>query len=225
MAIASSLPAIAAAACVVFLNVTTRRAGLQRLGLSPAQFGPGLRTGLIGSAIMIPLVFLVAILTEFLWQLFHYDHPKEHDLLRLMGESPSTLVTTVLILSAIVIAPLWEEILFRGHLQTLITYALARLLSDPRQRGFDVVSPVTAQALDHATAPASDPAPWIRWVSITLTSLAFAVVHPAWTIPPIFFLSLCLGYAYERTGNLWTVMFMHAGFNTTSTLIYLLLVR
>ena len=52
--------------------------------------------------------------------------------------------------------------------------------------------------------------------------IAFSVVHEAWTIPPIFFLSLCLGYAYERTGNLWTVMFMHAAFNTTSTLIYLL---
>jgi membrane protease YdiL (CAAX protease family) len=38
-------------------------------------------------------------------------------------------------------------------------------------------------------------------------------------------LSLCLGYAYERTGNLWAVMTMHAMFNTTSTVLYLAVLR
>ena len=44
-------------------------------------------------------------------------------------------------------------------------------------------------------------------------SILFALVHPLPTFPPIFFLSLCLGYVYERTGNLWASIFIHAIFN------------
>ena len=40
-------------------------------------------------------------------------------------------------------------------------------------------------------------------------------------MPPIFLLALCLGYAYERTGNLWTTITMHALFNTTCTLLFI----
>ena len=44
---------------------------------------------------------------------------------------------------------------------------------------------------------------------------------PPWMAPLIFVLSLCLGYAYERTGNLWVSIIIHAAFNTTSTVIFL----
>jgi hypothetical protein len=65
------------------------------------------------------------------------------------------------------------------------------------------------------------PPAWATWAAILVTSVIFAVVHPAWTAPAIFLLSLCLGYAYERTGNLWVPILIHAAFNTTSTLLYL----
>ena len=54
-----------------------------------------------------------------------------------------------------------------------------------------------------------------------VTSVLFAVVHPMWTAPVIFLLSLCLGYVYERTGNLWATIVIHAMFNTASTLLFL----
>ena len=38
---------------------------------------------------------------------------------------------------------------------------------------------------------------------------------------PIFVLSLCLGYAYERTRNLWVPIFMHAAFNASSVVMFL----
>ena len=60
-----------------------------------------------------------------------------------------------------------------------------------------------------------------RWAGIVIASLLFAAVHAGWMAPPIFVLSLCVGYAYERTGNLWTAIVMHATFNITSTLIFL----
>jgi membrane protease YdiL (CAAX protease family) len=59
------------------------------------------------------------------------------------------------------------------------------------------------------------------WIAIVLTSLAFAIVHDLWTWPPIFVLSLGLGWVYERTRNLWVPTVIHALFNGLSTAIYL----
>jgi membrane protease YdiL (CAAX protease family) len=231
MALASTVPSIVAGAMMVLATIVLRPDGLRGLGLSPRRVGRGIGLGLVGSVIVVPLVFLAAQVTELLWQELHYAHPKEHDLLRFMGDSHNLLLTVVLIASAVLVAPLFEELLFRGHLQTLVTHALARLSRvrdrvDPR-RQYEIVVPGETPGMPAAPEPPPAPVPpaAARWASIFLTSLLFASVHPAWTIPPIFVLSLCLGYAYERTGNLWSVMTMHAMFNTTSTVLYLAVLR
>jgi membrane protease YdiL (CAAX protease family) len=60
-----------------------------------------------------------------------------------------------------------------------------------------------------------------RWLAVVLTSLFFAMAHGDWWArPPIFVLSLCLGYAYERTGNLWTSITIHAAFNAVQAAIF-----
>ena len=62
-----------------------------------------------------------------------------------------------------------------------------------------------------------------RWAAIILASIFFTAVHGAlWMMPPIFFLAICLGYLYERTRNLWVTMIVHAMFNATSILLFLL---
>lgn len=58
------------------------------------------------------------------------------------------------------------------------------------------------------------------WPAILFTAAAFALVHNSWTWPQIFFLGCCLGYAYERTGNLWMSITMHAIFNLTSMVMF-----
>jgi membrane protease YdiL (CAAX protease family) len=60
-----------------------------------------------------------------------------------------------------------------------------------------------------------------RWTAVIVTSVIFALVHPLWMSPLIFLLALCLGYAYERTGNLWVAIFIHAMFNSIETAIFL----
>jgi membrane protease YdiL (CAAX protease family) len=55
-----------------------------------------------------------------------------------------------------------------------------------------------------------------------LTAALFAGVHPLWTVPPIFCLAVCLGFAYERTGNLWVPVVMHSTFNGLMTAYFLL---
>jgi membrane protease YdiL (CAAX protease family) len=58
------------------------------------------------------------------------------------------------------------------------------------------------------------------WAAVLLSSMLFALVHPWWSIPQILCLGICLGYAYERTGNLWTSVTIHALFNLTSIAAY-----
>jgi membrane protease YdiL (CAAX protease family) len=229
MAIAATVPAVVAGGVMVLANLVLRPSGLRGLGLGRVR--RGLFTGLVGGVIVVPVIFFVAQVTELVWRAMRYTHPKEHDLLRFMGDSENLGLTVVLIGSAVLVAPLFEELLFRGHLQTLVTHALARLSGRAAERvplgRYEVVVPTGGAGAVPALEPAPVTAPpaAARWASVLLTSLIFAAVHPAWTIPPIFVLSVCLGYAYERTGNLWTVMTMHALFNTTSTVLYLVVLR
>ena len=89
--------------------------------------------------------------------------------------------------SAIVLAPLFEEFFFRGTLQR----ALRMMFGS-------------------------------RWPAILIASLLFTAVHGAiWMAPSIFVLSLCLGYLYDRTGNLWVPMIVHGAFNATSIVAFL----
>jgi membrane protease YdiL (CAAX protease family) len=109
----------------------------------------------------------------------------------------------MVVASAVLFAPVYEELLFRGHLQTLLVYSLLKLLKP---------SHVAAER----------PGAAVRWVAIFITSIFFTMVHrELWMMPPIFLLSICLGYAYERTGNLWVPMLLHAAFNAANVMLFL----
>lgn len=228
MATLTTVPSIVAFVFMIVANAFWRRRGLLHLGVSGSQFFRGVGMGLIGSLIAVPWTFLAAQATPFLWHWLHFEHPKEHDLLRVLGESTSPIVRIVLILSAVLVAPFFEELIFRGHLQTLISNGISRLKQwrsrTPMPQGFEVILPggeIGKVLLPPVRPPYLPPTGAIRWVSVIITSALFALVHPQWMQPPIFILAICLGYAYERTGNLWTNITMHAMFNTTSTVLFL----
>ncbi len=55
------------------------------------------------------------------------------------------------------------------------------------------------------------------WPAIILASLVFIIFHAnAEHWPALFALSLCLGYAYEKSGSLFRSMFIHSMFNALS---------
>jgi membrane protease YdiL (CAAX protease family) len=222
--VVSTASATIAFAFMVGLAALLRRRGLAELGLSLRQLPEGITGGLLGACVLVPVVFVTAQLTELLWQALSYHHEKQHELLKMLGESERPAISVVLVASAVLVAPLFEETLFRGHLQTLLTYGLARLrwrVTD-EARVFDtVVEGAPPPAPLAPPPPQLSPGVPVRWIAIVVSSLLFSAVHPPWTIPPIFVLSCCVGYAYERTGNLWTVIVMHAAFNLTSTVIFL----
>jgi membrane protease YdiL (CAAX protease family) len=188
-----------------------------RIGYGLSELPRGLLAGLIALPIVMPLMFAGSFVLEVLYRLMHYQHPTEHELLTVMKDAPSQVRWT-LVLGATVMAPVFEEFLFRGHLQTLLARFFTATIRrpDPASDALPVL-PV----LDYAMPQAAPPPRRLTWTAVVITSLIFASVHPAWMAPLIFLLSLCLGYVYERTGSLWAPIVIHAAFNATSTVFFL----
>jgi membrane protease YdiL (CAAX protease family) len=196
-----------------------RRFGIH-LGYGVRRLGKGLLFGVLGSLCVVPLVDGSMILVEWAYRAAGYEHPKEHDLLRALGESNDRMTEAVLIVGAAVLAPVFEELLFRGHVQTLLRSGMARLRREVRAP--EASGQEGGLAADGSASPQAAEIPVsTSWVAILATAVLFALVHPMWTWPAIFLLAVCLGYAYERTGNLWVPVVIHAVFNSTQTLIYL----
>ena len=199
----STVPGLLGLVALLAGDQFVRRATGQDLGIGLKRLPRGVMKGLAGVLIVVPPLFLLEQALELTYRAVHYKHPTEHPLLHLLRERPSRAVTAAIVVGACIIAPLFEELLFRGHLQTILRRMLYRM-GAPR-----------------AESPPSRPSALHTWGAIILTSIIFASVHPAWSQPIIFVLSLCLGYAYKRTGNLWVAITIHAVFNSISTALFL----
>jgi membrane protease YdiL (CAAX protease family) len=184
LVVLSAVSAVGALLALIVGNLITRPGGLSKLGLSGEHFMRAIPISLLGILIAMPIVMWIGVLTVKIFDILKFEHPQKHDFLQILDETPNPVIKYLIIFTAIVLAPLFEEMFFRGHLQTLLRYSTRR-----------------------------------PWLAVALTSAAFALVHPFWTVAPIFVLSLCLGYAYERTGNLYVPIFIHSLFNAISVLI------
>jgi membrane protease YdiL (CAAX protease family) len=204
VAVLSAVPHLAAFFALLVLDLLIYEGNLGRLGFSLRQAARGLGVGALHAFAFVPLVFGASVLVQWLYRAVGYEAPKAHDLLQVMGRTADPIVRMTLIGGATLVAPLAEELIFRGHGQTLMRRVLALV-------GRGAGGPEAASA----------PPAWATWGAILLVSAAFASVHPVWSWPPIFLLSVCLGWVYERTGNLWAAVAVHALFNTVSTLLFL----
>lgn len=167
----------------------------KRLGLTATQFFPGILRGLFSLIIVLPLMLQMLLLTDHLWKTLHVDGQFIHPALQLLGDAQSAKLRFLLLLSIVVASPFSEEVFFRGFLQTLVAAWLGQWASK------------SMTALP-------------RWGAVVLVSFVFAWLHPWWSRPPIFVLSVCLGYLYERTGNLWTAILVHAMFNAAEVTVF-----
>ena len=235
----------AAAAGLLALLVARRRGWTGSLGFAPRYLPRGLLTGALALVLVIPWMLTAAVLLQVVRKALGYSPDAVHEILRAIRENPQPEVILWGVLSAVVIAPLAEEILFRGLLQTTLVYGLARLFA----RSQPLTAPVAVLPLGvpggaaPAVLPATggeahdlaywhrppppvlekpDPSAAFRWAGILTVSALFAVLHEPWSIPLIFLLSLFFGYLYERTGNLWTSIVVHFGFNSLNLLVVLL---
>lgn len=166
--------------------------GWTRAGLWPWRGWKDL--GVAGLALLaaVPLTATVILGTQAISQAMGMDIPEVgHDMLARMRES-TDLELVLLMVSAVVAAPLLEELVFRGLAQSALASALGR---DRR---------------------------WLAVVVVSLVFVSVHGSSAWQTLPGLFVLSCVLGWLYERTGSLWPSILAHAGFNALNVAVALL---
>ena len=176
---------------------------LKSLGLKAKGLGGNLGWGLILAMAVWPVATLilvpvsleaVRIVCRWLWDLSYTA--QAHTLLREMDGTGTTTHLWLVIILAVVVAPLTEEIIFRGLLQGW----LAGLL---RSRWIAIAVSAGIFAVFHLATREN--------AGVGEVSLARLE-----TIPALFVLGLVLGYAYEKSGSLYRPMALHLAFNALS---------
>ena len=180
-------------AAVAFLIVRAMqvRRGLYAVGIVPRSAArdvtaavPGL---LVGLSTAMGLNLAVSLVSE----AFGLETPEiGHDLLKVMHDSGSVGATVALICSAVVVAPVMEEMLFRGLVQSSLLDLFGRAHRWP----------VILCASAVFTAVHYDAANWQ-------------------TLPGLFVLSIVLGWLYERHGSLLPAILVHMGFNVCNIVL------
>jgi len=158
---------------------------LAGFGFAFARIPASLKYAGLGVVTVIPLTMAVsAAVVMILRGLGMEPDLIAHDALKVLTDEAWGPTRWGLILTAVVGAPIVEELLFRGFFQTSLL-----------QSGY-IRSPWTSIV--------------IYSVLFTLVHASVAQSH---AMPALFTLSLGLGYVYERTGSLFAPMLLHAAFN------------
>lgn len=107
-----------------------------------------------------------------------------HEMLEKLRDAESTQTIALFLISAVVIAPLTEEIMYRGLVQSAL-----------RGSGFFTNR-------------------WLLICMAAAFFAAVHGTQVAWqALPVLFALAVVLGWLYERTASLWPSILLHAGFN------------
>ncbi|MFK7790485.1 MAG: lysostaphin resistance A-like protein, partial [Phycisphaeraceae bacterium] len=168
--------------------------GFRSLGLLPRHPLRDLRWGLLGGVMCFGIAGAASMLAVWAAMLLKEPVPQvSHETLVVLRESFSLDLLIAIVLSAVVIAPLFEELIFRGVLQT----SLMRLMNGYRWPALVITAAVF--------------------------SAIHGSVVPTQALAPLFVLGLAWGYLYERTGSLLAPILAHAVFNAMNIAIALTL--
>ena len=133
---------------------------------------------------------------------------QQHEQLKLIAEFPQLPLRILIFFIAVVVASLFEEMLFRGFFQTTIrSFFEARLWS-----------PISQETKHENQAAKTNGA----WPAILISSALFTSTHKNiehW--PALFVLGVCLGYSYEKSGSLLRPIFIHSIYNAVSMIAVL----
>lgn len=181
----------------VVVRISGNRHALRELGLIPRNPARELRAGFVAFLMATLLVLATSGLVMEFAKLSGYTPPETgHKMLEVMKRSTSTWAITLLITSAVLVAPVLEEIIYRGLLQTAL---LSVGLRSHRWPLIMVASTIFAVIHIGPNGPA------------------------AWqTLPGLFLLAMVLGWLYERTGSLLPPILVHVAFNATNTFLVLM---
>lgn len=212
--------AVTAVAILIAARLRFGRA-LNPLGLSLHRVGLTVGWSLIYFVIFTGLTLATLVLTVQLCAFFGYPIVEKHKFLEILQEKQQWKTVAFLTLSAAVAAPLQEELFFRCLLQRFLIGILARSRQDQSTKPLNIetIGEVNAtggtQVTYQPNHTAEDPVPTtVRWLGIVIIAAIFAMFHTWQHWPALFVFGLCLGYAYERHGNLLIPILVHCWFNS-----------
>ena len=182
---------IIAGAVIVFLVRVSFVRRLKGFGFDAKTIGRDFFAGVVNVLGVWPIVMVMMVLTIFVGGvIFGSDYEmQQHRELKLIVAYPQLSLRILIVVAAVGIVPVFEEMLFRGLFQTMIRSVLEKRKSE-------------CESGNKA------------WAAIVLSSSLFAMVHTNqehW--PALFALGMCLGYSYERSGSLFRPIFIHLFFN------------
>ena len=206
---------LTAIAVIIFLARAHFARRLKGFGLNVKTIVKDFLAAFVNLLAVWPLITAAIILTMFFGKhIWGREYQmQQHQQLKLIMEYSQLLPRIFIVVVAVIIAPLLEEMIFRGLFQTTIrSYLDAR----PSNAGFRLKPAVGGSMLD--TRRGSGKA----WLAIFISSGLFTIIHANtghW--PALFVLGVCLGYAYEKSGSLFRPIFIHSFFNATSIIVTL----
>jgi membrane protease YdiL (CAAX protease family) len=215
-----------------------------QVGLTTSRFGPNVLVGYVAWLLLTPTVLFLHAVTQRVYELTTFYKPEPHPIQKLMLDSPLPSDWVLTALTAIVAAPLVEELLYRGVLQQwlrslpwrcdIIVAVSLFVAVFTRQKGIaDAITSKEMGLLLWELQPAGfvllllpvyllirhrqrSPAP----TAVFASSLMFAIWHaPVWPSPiPLFPLGLGLGWLAYRTQSLVAPIVVHMLFNAVAVL-------
>ncbi len=220
MLLATSVASIAGLLAALAWLVLRYRIRPAELGLQRGRLARDVAMGAITFLLISPLVFgLQTVLTAF----FESRHP----LLELAKQGADFRFFAIIILSAVVIAPIVEEYMFRVLLQSWLERItrdadFAALIFGGRDPVLSVEEPrdQPTGAADSLQQPVAKglPCPRRSSLAILVSALVFALMHRSHGPDPIplFLLAVALGYVFSRTGRVLPCIVAHALLNATT---------
>lgn len=188
--------AITAITVIMILARSSFARRLKGFGLNVKTIHKDFFAACVNLTTIWPLLLLMVLLTTYCGRVFFGPQYKiqQHQDLELIKATTQMPIRILIIISAVLVSPLLEEMLFRGLFQTMIrSYLENWKLEIGNWKSISVV-PV--------------------WVSIAISSIIFTSFHQnAAHWPALFVLAICLGYAYEKSGSLLRPIFIHLLFN------------
>ncbi|MEM6750261.1 MAG: type II CAAX endopeptidase family protein [Planctomycetota bacterium] len=156
------------------------------LGLHPRGLGRALATAGLGFVLLVPVAWAVGSVSAMAAEWVRGAPPPEiaHDMLwALLAARDRPAMLAAMLTAAVVVAPVCEELVFRGLLQS----SLVGVMRGCRW-------------------------PAILATSVVFVLIHVEVAEPeSWGV--LLVLSIAMGLVYERTGSIWAPVAMHAAFN------------
>lgn len=176
------------------------RVSLVELGFDRSRIVGDLKTGTVAFFLVAPVVYgIQAVFMRWL----PYEHP-------LISAAPRHAVLVAI--SGIVVAPVFEEFMFRGVLQSWLEKLEAAIVSRRRSREAGDLS--ASSPVEFVDRP-------LGAMPIIVSSLLFALMHLGQGPAPIalFVFALLLGFLYRQTHRLWPSMVVHCLLNAVTIVV------